>query len=271
MKNWLFVLGLHLPILGSALEVSPWFGNIWEFNFQSDYTYYRFSHVQNGHPKIKHAWNNQLLNFSIEVPLKETFDVELEIEFTDTPKESWGFRSFAGQFRYLFLDDVAGDPVSLMAGINIRGVSQRALRDITTPYHAAANFELNVAAGKEWSQMQYWKIRSFAFGALGIANRGSLWIRGLAAFEGNYKDNHQYQLFANSYWGFGSNRDVNIDHFHGYARIHHQSIDLGAGYSYLFDIWGALNFTYTFRVFAHSFPEYVNFFALSYRLPFSFF
>lgn len=271
MKKWAFLSACMLFLSGHALEVAPWFGEIWEFHLRSNYTYYRFSHVQNGYPDLKHPWNTQLLAFSLEVPMKDTFDTEVEIEFAHTSQQSWGFRSCAGQFRYLLLDDVAGDPISLMVGANIRGVSHRSLRDISSPYHAEANFEVNSAVGKEWSYMQYWRMRSFAFAGMGIANRGSLWIRGLAAFEGNYQDRHQYQVFANTYWGFGPNRRVNIDHFNGYAKIHHQSIDLGAGYSYLFDMWGSLNLNYAFRVYAHSFPEYVNFFALTYNLPFSFF
>lgn len=271
MKRSIAFLAAILPLSCAALEVAPWFGEVWDFNLYSDYTYYRFSHVQDGHPAVKHPWNNQLLTFALEVPPKNYYDLEIEIEFAETPKQSWGFRSFAGQFRFLFLDDVAGDPVSLMAGVNIRGVSHHALRDVSCPYHSDVNFELNGAIGKEWSQMQYWRLRTFAFLGAGIANHGSLWLRALAACEGNHLDRHRYKVFVNSYWGFGPNRAVNIDHFHGYAKIHHQSIDLGAGYSYVFDLWGSLGFTYAFRVYAHSFPEYVNFFSLTYSLPFSFF
>jgi hypothetical protein len=260
-----------LPLTGNALEVAPWFGNIWECNFTGNYTYSRYSRVQHGDPDLKSPSNDQRFGFSLEMPLAPTWDLELEIEFVDTPRQKWGMRSYAGQFRYLWLDDVSGDPISLTTGFNVRGVSSHSLSDVSSPYHSNVNFELNTAAGKEWSKRAFWRMRTFAFAGVGIANHGSLWVRALAAFEGNYVDKHRYQLFANSYWGFGPDRAVNVNHFHGYAKIHHQSIDIGAGYSYLFDFWGSLTIDYAFRVYARSFPEYVNFFALTYKLPFSIF
>ncbi len=259
------------PLAGQALEVEPWFGNIWEFNLRSNYTYSRFSHVQSGQPHLKHPFNVDRLAFSLEVPPSDTWDAEMEIEFVNTPRQSWGMRSVAGQVRYLFLNDVEGDPVSLISGVSVRGVSRHSLHDVSCPYHSDVNIELNAAVGKEWDRGGFWHTRAFAFTGIGVANHGSLWLRALAALKGNYRDKHQGQLFADSYWGFGPDRTVHVDHFHGYAKVHHQSIDLGAGYTYLFDLWGSLNFGYAFRVYAHSFPEYVNFFALTYTLPFSFF
>lgn len=271
MLKKLLSLSCAAPLCATALYVDPWFGDIYEFNFRTNYTYSRYSHVQNSRPQLKSPSNDQRFAFSLEMPPSDKFDVEFEIEFVDTPRQSWGLRSYAGQFRFLMLNDVEGDPISLTAGVNVRGVSRNSLRDVSSPYHSNTNFELNSAVGKEWSYRKYWTMRAFGFAGVGIANHGSPWLRTLAAFEGNVVDKHQYQVFTESYWGFGSQHRVNVDDFHGYAKIHHQSIDVGAGYSYLFDVWGSINFTYAFRVYARSFPEYVNFFALTYNLPFSFF
>ena len=71
--------------------------------------------------------------------------------------------------------------------------------------------------------------------------------------------------------GFGGKQHVDVHHFNGWAEFQHQSIDLGAAYGYEFALWGKLTATYAHRVFAHNFPERVNFFTLTYSLPFSYF
>lgn len=265
------ILAAAVPLSSEGLEVVPWFGNVLEFQLKNNYTYSNFRHVQGGEPQLTRLWNNQRLAFSLEVPIQEAWGVELELEFVDTPRQSWGMRSFAGQFRYLFLNDVAGDPVSLMGGLNLRGASVHSLKDVSSPYHSNTNVELNGSIGKEWSHGAFWWLRCFGFTGVGVANHGSLWLRSVLGVETNYQERHQGQASVASYWGFGKEKEVQVDHFHGYGKIHHQSIDLAAGYTYRFPIWGKLNFTYAVRLYARAFPEYENFFSVTYTLPFSFF
>ncbi len=264
-----FLLALA-PLVGSALEVKPWLGNEWEFQFDTAYTYSRYPNVQDGHPALRSPSNDQLLTFDLGVVAPTpNWDFQLEAEIANTPRQSWGVRSGAVQARYQWLDDILGDPVSLTIGANLRVVAHHSLRDVSCPYHSYVNGEINGAVGKEWSKQAFWRWRAFAFAGVGMANRGSPWTRALISFMGNQEDRHQYAVFAIGYWGFGTQREVMTRDFDGYGKIHHQSIDLGLGYRYLLDFWGSFTFSYAYRLYARSFPERVNFFTLAYELPFS--
>jgi len=264
-----------LPLI--ALPIEPWLGNVWQFEFRPAYTYSHFNKVENAKKPLKHSSNDQFLRFGLGVvPMlglvsPPDWGVDLEIEFADTPRQNFGFQSAALLLRKQWLDDIVGDPISLTTGISLRGVSHKSLRDISCPYHSYANIEFNAAAGKEWSHAAFWTWRTFAFAALGMANRGYPWGRAVLSFQGNHLNHFQYELFTEGYMGFGPQRVVNINHFFGYAKIKHRSIDVGFNLRYLFDIWGSLNFTYSYRVFARSFPAHANFFTLWYQLPFSLF
>jgi hypothetical protein len=271
MNRLFFSMALAAPLVGSALEVKPWLGNEWEFQFDAAYTYSHYPNVQNGHPALRRSSNDQLLTFDLgTVVMTPNLDIQLEAEFADTPRQRWGVRSTAAQVRYQWLNDIPGDdPVSLTTGANLRFVARHSLHDVSCPYHSDVNFELNASLGKEWSRCASWSWRSFAFGGVGIANHGSPWLRALFAIEKNQQNCHQYGLFAGGYFGFGGQRKVRTRHFDGYGKIHHQSIDLGLGYRYLLGLYGSLSFNYAYRVFARSFPEHVNFFTVAYNIPFS--
>lgn len=267
--NKLIAALLPLPLF--ALEVEPWFSQPWECHLISAYTYSRFTHVQNAHPQIRHPFNDQMVSFALGTACGPSWAFDTEIEFVNTPVQRWGYRSFAAQGRYLWCDDIIGDPVSFATGLNIRAVSSHSLEDVSCPYHSYGNFELTGSLGKEWGRESLWVVRTFGFGGIGMANRGAPWMRLLASIEGNYDNRHRLAVFSLGYFGFGHKQTVDPDHFHGYANIAHRSIDLGAKYSYVFNIWGDLSLTYVYRPYAHAFPAHVNFITLSYNLPFSFF
>ena len=264
------ILSLALPICAFSLEEQPWFGNIWEFHFDAAYAYSHYSKIQGGVPRRQDA-HDQLGTIWFGVSPTSRWSGDIEAEFAQTNYRSWGPRSFAGQLRYSWWDDVLGDLLSITTGASLRGVTGKSVADVSSPYHSYFNAEVNGSAGKEWSQGPYWYFRTYAFGAVGMANRGSPWARANIYFQMNEKDKHQFSLFGKSYWGFGSQRHVIVDDFHGYAKIHHQSIDVGLGYRYLFDIWGSFDFEYAYRVFAKSYPESASTFTISYNLPFCFF
>ncbi len=260
---------LLLPLSLFALEIEPWFSNVWEFNFTPSYTYSRYRDVQDGHPQLSSASNDQLIAFNLSVPPSPEWEIAADMEFAQTPRQSMGFRSTALQARYLWLNDVVGDPVSLTTGVSFRAVGSHSLKDVSCPYHFYANYELNASIGREWDRGFDWFFRVYGFGAVGIANRGYPWTRALMMLEGSWHEAHRLGLFGEGYFGFGSRSRVMTDHFHGYAFIHHRSLDVGLQYTYVFEIWGRISLGYTRRLYARSFPENVNFFTLRYTLPFS--
>lgn len=276
-KTFLKICLFIAPLPLFALKIEPWFAEPWEFELDSCYTYSRYRHVQNAIRPLKSPSNDHLVAFDLSVTpvfglaADAPWNYAIDLEFAATPRQSFGFRSAGGQIRYLWLDDVSGDFASVTTGLDLRGVSHASLKDISCPYHSYANFELNTSIGKEWDRWEYWIARAFAFVGLGTANRGYPWIRAIIAGEGNHHDLFEYKVYVQSYIGLGHRKKINIDHFHGYGLIQHRSIDLGASIRYIFKIWGSLSLDYTYRVYAHSFPEHVNFFTICYRLPFSLF
>ncbi|MES2273793.1 MAG: hypothetical protein V4487_06340, partial [Chlamydiota bacterium] len=146
----------------------------------------------------------------------------------------------------------------------------RSLKDVSCPYHGNVDFEANFSVGKEFDASDCWRFRIWGFGALGHANRGSPWVRAIVALETNINDLHKWALFAEASNGYGRHSRVEIDHFHGYAKIRQKSIDLALRYGYRMGVWGTLRLEYQRRVLAKSCPAHVNAFIISYLLPFSF-
>ena len=266
-----FLLFFMLSRLGYALYDKPWFGDVYASDWQSAFTYSRYRKVADAAVQLQHPSNDKLLSLDLGFVPSAFWDVEAEIEFAATPRQKFNWRSIALQGRYRWLDDINGDSCSLVSGFSVRQVSGHSLRDVSCPYHSNINFELTNAVGKEWSKEGLWMMRTYGLAGLGIANHGSAWLRMLGGWEINHNDSHRLMLGIESYFGFGNIRHIDVNHFHGYAQVHHQSIDLTAGYAYHMRIWGSLGVNYTYRPFAKSFPEHVNFVTLFYHLPFSFF
>ena len=266
IRKWLLC---SLPVFAFSLETKPWLGNLGEFEFAAGYTYSRFDRVQDASVQLRQPSNDHLLRSDLTLTPSEMWDVQVEVEFAVTPRQSWGYRSAAVQGRVQWLDDIAGDPVSWTTGLNVREVSSDSLHDISSPYHARVDVELCSAIGKEWSKAAYWVMRTWGNLAIGMGNRGSPWLQALGVWEKNWDNHHRAIISANGYFGFGSKQQVNVDHFDGWGKFQHRSVDLGVGYQYHFDLWGDITISYAYRVYAHTFPERVSFLTFAYKVPFS--
>jgi len=254
-----------------ALETKPWLGNPYEFDFYSAFSYSRFAKVEGASKQLSAPLNNRDLLLDCGFTSPSSLDIRIEGEFGKTNQINWALRSAALQSRLQMLDDISGDPVSLTFGVVLRGATHHFLRSVSTPYAAEFNTELTCSVGKEWSADGMWTMRAYAFAALGQANRGYPWTRELLVWQYNLSDTHRFTLFAQGDFGFGNRHHVNVKHFNGWGKFQHQSMDLGAAYGYQIGIYGILTASYAHRVFAHNFPEHVNFFTLAYCIPFSLF
>jgi hypothetical protein len=136
--------------------------------------------------------------------------------------------------------------------------------------HSNFDFELNFSLGKEWDPSDNWRWRLWFFGAVGHANRGSPWVRGILTTETNIEDHHRLALYAIGINGYGRHTHILIDDFHGYAKIRQKSIDAGIWYGYHTKIWGTVRVGYERRLLAKAYPKNSNTFLISYLLPFAF-
>ncbi len=265
-----FWLAATLPFAAMALEVQPWFGDVYEFHLLSSYAYGRFNHVQGARPQLTSPFQTNVIYEGLDFSPSPEWSIDADIQFAATTQMPFNFRSVALQARYLWLDDIIGDKISLATGFSTRFTSSRALRDVSCPSYANADFELNFSLGKEFEATDTWLFRLWAFGAVGHGNVGSPWVRAIASLETNIQDQHKLALYATGINGYGRHSHLNPEHFNGYARIRNKSIDLGLRYGYRVGVWGTIRFEYTRRVLAKASPAQVNTWIFSYLLPFSF-
>lgn len=269
MRKWLFFA--LFPLLANSLEVQPWFGDCLEFHFLGRYSYSRFDKVDHGIPQLDSPFNVNLVYLGLDFSPTPEWSVDTDLQFADTTKEHpFNFRTAAIQGRYLWMDDIVGDKVSLATGASIRATGSKALKDVSCPSHGNVDFEINCSLGKEFDATESWRFRAWGFGAIGHANRGSPWVRAIAAVEGNYDDLHKWAVYVEGINGYGRHTRVLIDHFYGYAKIRQKSIDIGFRYGYAIGVYGTIRVEYIRRVLAKSCPENVNTFMVSYLVPFSF-
>lgn len=265
MKKLLLAL---FPIALFGFEVQPWYPTVGEFNLRSAYSYRYYPSVSQARPYRSH---DHRIDFNLGVQFWPNWEMQLETDFLRSHRLGWGTEAVGLQVRHLFLDDVAGDPISLSVGVQGYYIPTRSLRDVSVPYHAQGNFELGAAIGKEIDRTYNWLFRFWGFLGVGEGNRGAPWIRALLMAEMKLHQRHVLKFFTTSYMGLGRRSYVNVDDFNGYAKIAHRSIDLGLNYTYLFRIWGSLILEGAYRVYAHSFPKHAASARLEYRLPFSLF
>jgi hypothetical protein len=259
-----------LPLFGAALEVQPWFGDVYEFHLLAGFSYSYFDRVSHGTPELQDTFYSRVTYAGLEFSPGPAWDIDIDTQVADTTKERFGWRESGIQIRYLWSDDIVGDPITFVTGASARFISTSALHDVSSAYHGNVDFELSGAFGKEWDPSDLVRFRFWGYGALGHANRGSPWVKGIVSAEANVDERHKLSLWFDGICGYGAHRTVFIDDFDGYAKIRNRSIDVGVRYGYKLGVFGTIRFDYLRRLLAKSCPSQVNAFGVSYLLPFSF-
>jgi hypothetical protein len=255
-----------------SLEESPWLEFPYEFHFKTTFLESYYSEIQGAtfqKKDYRNSWNEQF-NLELAVTTLSMLDIALEGEFFQTKATSFTLESLASQLRWQVLDDIQGDPFSVALGGNLRFVPDHALRDPYVPYQGLINFEALLAVGKEFDVAFDWTKRFYVLSAVGIAIQGAPYLRVDARFD-MHRKNHLFALLLNTNFGFGQKDSIDFDHFHGYADIWHQSLDLGVAYAYLFDIYGKLGIELSYRPYAKNFPKNFSKIEIRYDFPFSIF
>lgn len=261
---------LCLPLLCGAVEMQPWFCDVYEFHFLGSYAYSRFRTVEGARPQWTGPFNANVVYLGLECCPSPEWSIDGDLQVAATSQMPFNFRSGALQARYLWFDDIVGDPVSFSTGLSVKATSSQALRDVSCFSHANVDFELNFSLGKEFDANESWRWRLWGFGAVGHGNRGSPWVRALVMAETNINDVHRWALFAQGSNSYGRHGHFDPYHFYGYAKIRQKGIDLGVRYGARLSVYGTIRFEYQRRVLAKAFPQNVNTFLFSYLLPFSF-
>ena len=120
------LLLFFFPCFLFGFELQPWYPTVGEFNLRSAYSFCYYPSVSQGRPYHSH---DHRLDLNLGVQFWSNWDVELESGFLHSRRLNWGTERVGLQLRHLFLDDVAGDPISLSIGLQGFYVPTRSLRD----------------------------------------------------------------------------------------------------------------------------------------------
>ncbi len=247
---------LFFSMIGHATEYQPWLGNFYEFELRSDCRYQHYNHVSAGSHLRKLHGDSVFLNLSLSNSLPDPdYGVELEITEACTRKQPGEIDQIKLAGRLLWLDDIAGDAVSMVTGVNYAQAFTSSLKDISSFHHGLYNGEFFITVGKETPYDSFWAQRWWGMFALGVAEQGSPWIRFNMYFDKRLAERHEGKIFIETLWGLGTKK-LKVDYFSGYGPIAHQSIDIGVNYTYLIEFFGSASFKYGFRVYAQNFPAY---------------
>lgn len=248
----IFIFG-SLPFYSWGIDTKPWLGNLYEFEWHSSAVYQSFSSVASDSHFEKYSSDDFFLNRSLSNSC-ESFGVEVEVTGARTRKQLWDIDHFSVTGRYVWTNDIAGDPLSFTTGVNLSKCFHRSLHDLSSFHHGLGEAEFFVSIGAETEKDDIqWLKRGWGVFGIGIAERGSPWLRGQLAYEFRLCTYHEIGFQLNTLWGLGSKR-LRPHDFHGYGPIQHQSLDLGLRYTYLIEFVGNIGLEYYYRPYARNFP-----------------
>ncbi|MBS4163616.1 Uncharacterized protein PRO82_000919 [Candidatus Protochlamydia amoebophila] len=267
-KNWKWLFCVYLlPILGWAYEDQPWLGNYLEFEWTSSLQFQCYKDLSCKSNSKTYLSRDIFLYTQLALAATPQLSLNLGAMAAWTNKQAGSIDHLEFNGRYIFLDDVIGDPVTLTLGINLIHAFPWSLRDPSSFHHGKNEGELFISMGKEWAEKDQWSSRLWAKVGFGSALNDSAWIRLKIAFAQRIRLYHEFEIFSRTLCGFGR-RSLNLRHFHGYGSIDHQSVDLGLRYTYLIDFIGNLSVEYAKRIYSQNFPSKANQIQLTFFYPF---
>lgn len=257
-----------LPLFVGATEFAPWFGRYGEIELRTTAFFQFYPYIATPiHPNCYSSFD-QFCNLSV-VSSVDTVSAEAELSFANTRHRSFGFDCVRLTGRYLLMNDIIGDWLSLTAGVTLIGAGYQALRDLSSFHHGTLELETHIAFGKEVSSHCYWVQRWWGFFAYGVANKGKPWLRGDLTWEKNLCDLQQIQVSVHSLWGIGNRNIFDFKHFPGYGPFRHRSVELGFRYTFILKrLDGRFSLEYARRLYAQNFPAAANRVMLRLYFPF---
>lgn len=252
-----------------ATDLKPWPTPTLLFLPHADYTAQYYRAIGTGCGSRTDSSFNHFLNVGVEVGALDLFSLEVECLLARTHVQTAGVDSLRLTGRYFWLNGIPDDSMSAAVGVTFIPVFHHAYLDPGSFHHNRFETEAHLSFGKEQACDQFWSSRWWNVLAIGIADRGSPWIRTESAWERNYHDCAQWRLFVNTLWGLGRHEfPCCVQNFNSYAGIHHQSIDIGTGYTYYWNTCAYFKVDYAYRLYAKNYPQRANTLTLSFIYPF---
>lgn len=237
-----------------ATQQQPWFGELYEFEWRQSLTYQSYSKINKNSAAISYPENALFLNGGLSFTVSPEINVEFEATQAKTHRNQGLLDNFRLSARYRLLDDIAGDAISLVAGLTFTQAFKRSLFDKSSFHHGREEAEFFLSIGREQQVEAEWQSRWWTLVALGVADRGTIWTRTRVNYDYKVGESGYFQLFAHALAGWGKH-DISLNHFRGYGLVRHRSIDLGLRYTYEKLYFGCAYIEYMQRVYARNFPD----------------
>ncbi len=271
MIKRLFASLLLLTASLSAMDYKPWFGRPFQIEASADLLYQHYNSVNNGNGGFKSVNDDLFFRGGGQVAIMGEYDAEMSFTLAHTNHQHFNFDHGEITGRYLWSNDIVGDPYSIAIGATYSQATALAVHDISSFHHGKLEGKFHIAIGKEITCYDDWSSRGWWANVLGLADSGSPWIESILAYEYRFSKAIWVKIFTQGMWGFGGqNLNLPARKFRGYGPIGHRSLDLGFAIVKQFDIWGWGSLEYSYRPYAKNFPKYANRFAVNYTYPFGF-
>jgi hypothetical protein len=261
----LFLLFCH----GYATEFAPWFPTPFEIDGRLSSFFEHATQVQSPLGNFKTPTNDVSVCCSLDLTPWPDWNVETELCLTHTQDVAFAYEAAFLTLRHAWLDDIRGDPVSLVTGVTVAFPGHRFLHELSFPYHGHVNAEFHATVGKEWTRCQDWFFRAWSVAGFGVADRGSSWLHGVVAIEARNSSCTTSGIFVETLCGLGKHNLMPHAVFNGYGSIAHRNVDLGGFYSYCFPYYGTLSAIAWYNLYAHNYIHNYWGLGLSLIVPFS--
>ena len=246
---------------GYALERSPWFGKDNEFEFRGSFSHSSHSEINSEVPlqDFFSASDENALDLSLGLATMGFLHAEIElvgVKGRDNRRDKYStIDSFAMHLRYLWKNDIVGDPLSVVGGIDLAYIPEKAQGNLGNFHHGDVELTGTISLGKEKSYRNTWKHRAWAALGLGCANRGDLWTNVHLAWEKNFHDKHRVELFAKGRKGWGNQELEVLEDFESYRNFDYFTAEAGVKYIYVLGLMGELNISFAENVYAKNAPS----------------
>ena len=270
MKIFCYVTGLLiLAQTAFATELAPWIGKDKLIEITPCYTYGYYPRINLDGTNRPRSTHYHVSGISVAISPFPDWSVEAESTAASSDRRGYALEDYRITARYLVYNDVIGDPVSLYIGTTVKKATRAGQRDRSTLHHGEMNYEGHVAIGKEFICRQFWTSRLWNAWTVGIANRGSVWVHNILAFDINCWDVSQMGVYLKGYFGGGNTPLTLTPSFHGYGNIRYRAVEWGAYYKREVGDIGVLSISYTQRPWARNFPTHAHLFTLSLIIPYN--
>lgn len=230
--RWLCLL---LPLTLSAIEYAPWLDPILYFK---------------GKVNASYEGGRSVDLFRDEASLRVTpwtdLRAEFEIDFFKSRRYSYCLEALKLSGQYRVLNDVTGDPISLLGAATFILPTTRAKRERALFYPGAMEYEFHLSIGKSWEEDEIYLDLAY-----GLANEHAPWWRTHAQLDHRFCSCDRVSIYAKTITG---------------ASV--RTAEFGAIYKYFLD-YGALSLTLARRPIAHHFPR-ATIITLEYETPIAF-